>query len=145
MSMPPSAEVPGPVERLARGAIIGVVLYDGQCGFCSRWVKYWAGTLARHGFEIASLDEPWVAEKLGMPHEELITDIRLLAANLLTANDPLISGAEVYLYVTRRIWWAWPFYAVFSLPGFNWLIQAGYRWFARNRYCVSHACKLQSR
>ena len=140
MSMPLSSETSGAVERLARGAIRGVVLYDGQCGFCSRWVKYWAGTLGRHGFEIASLDEPWVAAKLVMPQEELVTDIRLLRA-----SGPLISGADVYLYVTRRIWWAWPFYAVFSSPGFNWLIHAGYRWFARNRYCVSHACKLQPR
>ncbi len=138
--MPLSDETQGPVERLARGVVRGVVLYDGQCGFCSRWVKIWAGTLGRRGFEIASLDEPWVAGKLGMPQEDLITDIRLL-----TASGELISGANVYLYVTRRIWWAWPFYAVFRLPGFNWLIHAGYRWFARNRYCVSHACKLSSR
>ena len=110
------------------------------CGFCSRWVKYWAGTLGRRGFEIASLDEPWVAERIKMPHEELLTDIRLL-----TADGQLISGADVYLYVTRRIWWAWAFYAIFSLPGFNRLIHVGYRWFARNRYCVSHACKLRPR
>jgi len=131
-----SAETLTPVQ----GAVQGVVLYDGQCGFCSRWVKYWAGTLARSGFEIASLDEPWVAERLRMPHEELLTDIRLL-----TAGGQLISGADVYLYVTRRIWWAWPFYAIFSLPGFNRLMHAGYRRFARNRYCVSHACKLRPR
>jgi predicted DCC family thiol-disulfide oxidoreductase YuxK len=118
----------------------GVVLYDGQCGFCSRWVNYWAATLARHGFEIASLDEPWVAEKMSMAHAELITDIRLL-----TAAGDLVSGVDVYLYVTRRIWWAWPFSAIFNLPGFNWLIQVGYRWFARNRYCVSRSCKLQAR
>ena len=117
-----------------------VVLYDGQCGFCSRWVNYWAGTLARRGFEIASLEEPWVADRIKMTPEELVTDIRLL-----TADGQLISGADVYLYVTRRIWWAWLFYAIFSLPGFNRLIGAGYRWFARNRYCVSHACKLQPR
>jgi predicted DCC family thiol-disulfide oxidoreductase YuxK len=116
----------------------GVVLYDGQCGFCTRWVQYWAGTLKRRGLDIASLDELWVAKKLSLPHEELITDIRLL-----TSDGHLISGADVYLYVTRRIWWAWPFSVIFSLPGFNWLIHAGYRWFARNRYCVSHACKLQ--
>jgi len=126
--------------RLAQGLVQGVVLYDGQCGFCSRWVKYWAGMLGRRGFEIASLDEPWVAKRIKMPHEELLTDIRLL-----TANGQLISGADVYLYVTRRIWWAWPFYAVFSLPGFNRMIHLGYRWFARNRYCVSHACKLRPR
>ena len=136
MSVPVSAQT----RRLVRGVILGVVLYDGQCGFCSRWVKFWAGTLGRRGFGIASLDEPWVADRLKMPREELLTDIRLL-----TVSGELISGADVYLYVTRRIWWAWPFYAIFSLPGFNRLIHVGYRWFARNRYCVSHACRLQAR
>jgi predicted DCC family thiol-disulfide oxidoreductase YuxK len=117
----------------------GVVLYDGECGFCSRWVQYWATTLARRGFQIASLDEPWVSEKITMPREELFTDIRLL-----TTNGQLISGANVYLYVTRKIWWAWPFYAVFSLPGFNWLIHFGYSWFARNRHRISRACRIPS-
>jgi predicted DCC family thiol-disulfide oxidoreductase YuxK len=116
----------------------GVVLYDGQCGFCSRWVKHWAGTLERRGFEIASLDEPWIAKRLSISHEELVTDIRLL-----TDNGRLISGADVYLYVMRRIWWAWPVYAIFSLPGFNRLIHEGYRWFARNRYCIPGSCRLQ--
>ena len=129
-----------PVSAETRSLDKGVVLYDGQCGFCSRWVRYWAGTLARRGFKIASLDEPWVAQKIKMPREELLTDIRLL-----TPSDALISGADVYLYVTRRIWWAWPFYAIFSLPGFNRLIHVGYRWFARNRYCVSRAYKLRPR
>ncbi len=117
-----------------------MVLYDGDCGFCSRWVRYWAPMLTEHGFDVASLDESWVADKIHMPLEELLTDIRLL-----TSDGQLVSGADVYLYVTRRIWWAWPFYAVFSLPGFNWLIHIGYRWFARNRHHISHACKLQPR
>lgn len=117
----------------------GVVLYDGECGFCSRWVNYWRPTLTKHGFDVASLDEPWVAEKIEMPREELLTDIRLL-----TSDGPLVSGADVYLYVTRRIWWAWPFYAVFSLPGLNWLIHFGYRWFARNRHHISRSCRIRS-
>ncbi len=117
----------------------GVVLYDGQCGFCSRWVKFWAQTLARRGFTIASLDEPWVATRIDMSREDLFKDIRLL-----TDDGRLISGADVYLYATRRIWWAWPFYATFSLPGFNRLIHIGYRWFARNRHRISGACRLPS-
>src|ERR1700693_915154 len=125
---------------MSADGVQGVVLYDGQCGFCSRWVKYWAGTLARRGFQIAALAEPWVAERLRIPPEELLTDIRLL-----TAGGQLISGADVYLYVTRRIWWAWQCYAMFSVPGFNRWIYVGYRWFARNRYCVSHASKLEPR
>jgi predicted DCC family thiol-disulfide oxidoreductase YuxK len=124
----------------SRPSACDVVLYDGQCGFCSRWVSYWAETLAKHGFEIGSLDEAWVADKIKMSHEELLTDIRVL-----TADGQLISGADVYLHVTRQIWWAWPFYAIFSLPGFNRLIHVGYRWFARNRHHISHACKLDPR
>jgi predicted DCC family thiol-disulfide oxidoreductase YuxK len=126
-----------PVGDRIGPAVQGFVLYDGQCGFCSRWAKFWWATLARRGFQIASLDEPWVREKIAMPHDELLTDIRLL-----TTNGKLISGAEVYLYVARRIWWAWPFYAIFSLPGFSSLIHAGYRWFARHRYWFSRTCRL---
>jgi len=89
----------------------------------------------RQGFKIAALQEPWVGEKLKLPYEELVTDIRLL-----TASGELVSGANVYLYVARRIWWAWPFYAIFSLPGFNRVIHTAYRRFARNRYHIS--CRL---
>jgi predicted DCC family thiol-disulfide oxidoreductase YuxK len=115
----------------------GWVLYDGECGFCSRWLGFWQPTLARHGFGIAALQEPWVTQQLQLPPEERLYDIRLL-----TREGESVSGANVYLQVTRRIWWAWPFYGVFSLPRFNWLIHLGYRWFARNRYCISHACRL---
>jgi predicted DCC family thiol-disulfide oxidoreductase YuxK len=115
----------------------GCILYDGHCGFCSRWVNFWRPTLAHHGFNIAALEEPWVVEKLRMSYEELVADIRLL-----TASGELISGADVYLYVARRIRWAWPFYAIFSLPGFHRLIHAAYRAFARNRYHIS--CRLHS-
>ena len=118
-------------------SIRGWVLYDGHCGFCSRWVKFWEATIRRRGFAIAALEEPWVGEKLTMPYDELVRDIRLL-----TADGRLISEADVYLFVARRIWWAWPFYALFSLPGFNWMIHTGYRWFAKNRHYVSHACGL---
>jgi predicted DCC family thiol-disulfide oxidoreductase YuxK len=115
----------------------GWVLYDGECGVCSRWLRFWQPTLARHGFDSVALQEPWVAKKLQVPASELLYDIRLL-----TRGGEVAAGADVYLQVTRRIWWAWPFYAIFSLPGFNWLIHVCYRWFARNRYCISHACRL---
>ncbi len=95
----------------------GWVLYDGDCGFCSRWLQFWQRTLAKHGFHSVPLQEPWVAERLKVPADQLLYDIRLL-----TRDGELASGADVYLQVTRRIWWARPFFTVFSLPGFNWLI-----------------------
>jgi predicted DCC family thiol-disulfide oxidoreductase YuxK len=114
------------------------ILYDNDCGFCSRWVHFWQPTLAKCNIAIAALQEPWVIERLGLTGESLLHDIRLLSR-----ENTLVSGADVYLHVTRRIWWSWPFYALFSLPGFNWLLHSGYRWFARNRHAISRTCKLQ--
>jgi predicted DCC family thiol-disulfide oxidoreductase YuxK len=120
------------------GAWDAWVFYDGQCGFCSSWVEFWRPVLERKRITIAALQESWVIERLHLPSgSDLLADILLLSA-----TGKLVSGADVYLQVTRRIWWAWPFYALFSLPGLNWLLHMGYRWFNRNRYRVSRACSL---
>jgi predicted DCC family thiol-disulfide oxidoreductase YuxK len=114
------------------------ILYDNQCGFCSRWVQFWQPTLAQRNIHIAGLQEPWVVERLKLAESERLHDIRLLSN-----ENKIVSGVDVYLHVTRQIWWAWPFYAVFSLPGFNTLLHLGYRWFANNRRRISRACKLE--
>jgi len=74
---------------------------------------------------------------LEIPSENLLDDILVV-----TRSGELISGADAYLYVTRKIWWAWPFYAIFHLLGFNWVLWRGYRWFNRNRYRFSKHCPL---
>jgi predicted DCC family thiol-disulfide oxidoreductase YuxK len=127
--------MPGTSSEFVRTAC---VLYDGECSFCTRWVSFWSGALRRRNIETAALQEPWVEQRLRLSEEQILYDIRLL-----TADGDLISGANVYLYVWRRIWWAWPLYAVFSRPGCNKLIHLGYRWFARNRHCVSQVCRIR--
>jgi acetyl esterase len=115
----------------------GWVLYDGQCGFCSAWVQRIAGVIGRRGFHALPLQTPWVQQRTGMDEATLLQDIRLLLH-----DGRLISGADAYLYVMRRIWWALPAALLFSLPGFHWLFARAYRWFATNRYHVSRACGL---
>jgi predicted DCC family thiol-disulfide oxidoreductase YuxK len=123
-----------------RAALKGWVLYDGECPFCVRWLHLWAPHLRRRGFEIDTLQAGWTAQALGMTREDTLRDIRLL-----TADGSSYAGADVYLYVARKIWWLWPFGLLFSLPGFNSLIWAGYRWFAANRQCISGRCAVQGR
>ena len=65
------AEAKAPAAR-------GWVLYDDACGICSRWVPFWAPTLARLGIEIAPLQTPWVAERLRLPKDARLTDLWLL-------------------------------------------------------------------
>jgi predicted DCC family thiol-disulfide oxidoreductase YuxK len=115
----------------------GWILYDGGCGFCFRWVHFWKNVVGRRGFALKDLQTASADGSLNISQENLLDDIRVL-----TRTGKLESGASAYLYVTRRIWWAWPFYAIFSLPGFNWMLWRGYRWFNRNRYRLSRHCPL---
>ena len=120
--------------------IKGWVLYDGDCGFCSRWVPFWEHTLARRGFRIAPLQADWVAEKFALSQDKLTADLRLLLAGGETR-----AGAAVYRYLMRRIWWATPLYLLSQLPILRNLFDAAYRAFADNRYWISRTCHLPVR
>ena len=124
-------------------ASVAWVLYDGACGFCSRWVPFWKGTLAKRGIGIATLQEPWVVERLeakGVATENLLDDLRILVAG----SGNVIPGADAYRWAFRRIWWATPLWLLSVTPGFRRLFDRGYRAFAENRYRVSKACRLDS-
>lgn len=118
----------------------GWILYDGECGFCFRWVHFWKKVVGRRGFALRDLQSAAADGSLQISPENLLDDIRVL-----TRAGQLESGANAYLYVAQRIWWAWPFYAIFRLPGFNWVLWRGYRWFNRNRYRISRHCQLPER
>ena len=115
----------------------GWILYDGECGFCFRWVHLWEKVVKARGFFLKELQSASADLSLELSPQHLLDDILVL-----TPGGNLESGANAYLFVARQIWWAWPFYALFSLPGFNWILERGYRWFNRNRYRLSSHCRL---
>ena len=96
--------------------------------------------MRRRGFEVAPLQAGWVRERLGLSEEDLLADLRLLLS-----DGGVITGAEVYRYATRRIWWAWPLYLFSVLPGARCVFDWGYRTFAVNRRRVSAVCGLRGR
>jgi predicted DCC family thiol-disulfide oxidoreductase YuxK len=110
-------------------------LYDGACGFCTRWVHWWEKPVGRRGFAIKDLQSAAADGSLRISQENLLDDIRIV-----TPAGEYISGADAYLFIARRIWWTWPFYGIFSLPGFRRLLWLGYRWLNRNRYRISRYC-----
>jgi predicted DCC family thiol-disulfide oxidoreductase YuxK len=124
-------------KQIEDGPRGGWVLYDGACGICSGWVPRWASTLSCLGLAVASLQSPWVAKRTGLPQDVLLTDIRLLQ------NDgSIVSGADVYRYVMRRVWWAYPIYLLSVTPVLKSAFDWGYRTFARHRMSISGSCGL---
>lgn len=118
---------------------IGWVLYDDACGFCREWIPFWGSTLRKIGLAIAPLQAPWVAGRLAMSPDELVSDIRLLFV-----DGQHLAGAEVYRYAVQHIWWAYPLYLFSVTPVLRRLWDWGYRAFRDNRYHVSAACRLPS-
>ena len=115
----------------------GWVLYDGACGICSRWVPFWAPTLTRLGLDVAPLQAPWVAERLRLEPDALVSDLRLLLA-----DGRHLAGADVYRDVMRRLWWAYPLYLLAAAPGLRRIFDRAYRAFADRRHRISAACRL---
>jgi predicted DCC family thiol-disulfide oxidoreductase YuxK len=115
----------------------GWVLYDADCGVCSRWVPAWAQWLERSGLAIAPLQTSWVPARTGLTPGDLLSDIRLLEL-----DGTLYSGADVYRYLMRRIWWGYPLYLLSRTPGFRQLFNWAYRTFARHRMRISASCSL---
>jgi len=131
---------PKPVEHVDPGATgpAGWILYDGDCGVCSRWVPAWGPTLARLGLVVTPLQAPWVAVRIGLEPGALLTDIRLLLR-----DGRQLAGADVYRYVLRRLWWAWPLYLMAAAPGLRRLFDSAYRALADRRHRISEACGLR--
>lgn len=76
--------------------------------------------------------------QLHLSEDELNQDLRLLLK-----SGTQISGAEVYRYVMKRIWWAYPFYLLSILPVLSSIFDWSYRTFANNRYRISKKCGLK--
>lgn len=116
----------------------GWVLYDGSCGVCARWVPFWAPMLGRLGLAVASLQAPWVVERLALSSDVALRDIWLLLR-----DGRQLQGADVYRYVMRRLWWAYPLYVLAVAPGLRRLFDRAYRTFADHRMRISAACGLR--
>ncbi len=115
----------------------GWVLYDGDCGFCTRLAWKFAAPLERRGYRLVPLQAPWVEARLGLPREELLEELRLL-----TAEGHHVSGADAFVYLARQIWWALPLYLVAFVPGVKPLLRRGYRWIAARRHRIGGSCTL---
>jgi predicted DCC family thiol-disulfide oxidoreductase YuxK len=73
------------------GRLAELVLYDGACAFCTRWVRFWQPTLARHSFGVSTLQAAHADGTISIPQEHLLDDIRVR-----NSAGELIGGADAY-------------------------------------------------
>ncbi len=125
-------------DCLPRPEAHGYLLYDGGCGFCSWWISKLHRLLEEIDIAIAPLQREWVLKTLSLPPDRCAEEIRLILQ-----DGTLLSGANVYIYLMRKMRWIRPLALLLGLPMFNLMTWKAYRVVNRNRFRISRVCKLQ--
>lgn len=112
----------------------GWVLYDGDCSLCTGWASRFGRVLRRAGFTLATLQSG--AGRLDVCPASEPTEMLVL-----TPDGRTFGGADGLVQIARRVWWAWPLFALAQIPGVLSLLRAVYRWLAANRHCLGDTCR----
>lgn len=97
------------------------VLYDAECACCSAWARRAERVLKGQGVVFQPL--PAHADEM----------------KVVTAGGETFGGVAALVYLARRVWWAWPLRVIRHVPGMMRVLDRGYRWLARRRFCTSWA------
>jgi predicted DCC family thiol-disulfide oxidoreductase YuxK len=119
----------------------GTLIFDGDCGFCTRSRDLLIKLDRRHRMSTVPLQRPGVPEQAGVSREELGKSVYWLAE-----DGSRCSGAEaVNAALSAALGSSIPS-RIYRLPGVRTLQDAAYRWVAANRHrlpgttpwCSSH-------
>ena len=119
----------------------GVLFFDGACGMCTRSRDF----LVRHdrtgNLETEPLQGVGVAERLGLPHDQLLAALRWL-----DSSGDVYSGAEAWAAAWSVALGTRLPLLIYRIPGIRFVQNVLYRWVAEHRYrfpgktpyCESH-------
>lgn len=113
------------------------IFYDASCGLCSAGERRFGRLVERRGFELVPLQEPWVAELLGLARGQVPDEMKLR-----THEGQILGGVGAFIYISRFIWWATPLALLARVPGVLPVLRWMYRRLASNRYRISGRCSL---
>ena len=113
----------------------GWLFFDVECKFCTRIARGLSPILERRGMALAPLQDPRVAELLGLSHDQLMKEMQFLLS-----DGSRYGGADAAVALAREIWWAAPLLWISKIPGMMEILRKGYRWVAANRSCAAEAC-----
>jgi predicted DCC family thiol-disulfide oxidoreductase YuxK len=138
-------ELPSPAER----PDADVVIYDGDCRFCTGQVRRLHRWDKGHRLAFISLHDPLVSERW----PDLTHDMLMAEMFVVDRSGQRHGGATAARYLSRRLpqlWWLAPLLHIpFSMPLWRWM----YRQVAKRRYwlagkarpdeaCDGDACKV---
>jgi predicted DCC family thiol-disulfide oxidoreductase YuxK len=117
----------------------GWLFFDAECGFCTRVARLLSPTMKRRGLALAPLQDPRVANLLGLRREELLLEIKFLSP-----DGRQYGGADAAVALAREIWWAWPVVLLAKVPWLMKSFRSLYHWIAARRRCSAMSCRVRA-
>jgi predicted DCC family thiol-disulfide oxidoreductase YuxK len=116
----------------------GWLFFDAECKFCTRTAQWIAPILEKRGMSLAPLQDARVGALLGIPHDELLREIRFLLS-----DGSQSGGADALVALAKEIWWWRPLVWLARVPGMMEVLRKSYAWVAAQRNCVSASCTVE--
>ena len=133
--------------KLANQTGQDVVVYDGECVFCTSSVKILQRLDSNSRLRFVSLHDPVVANDYpDLTHEQMMEQMWVVSA-----NGPKFGGADAIAYLSIRLPLLYPIAPIIRFPGTMPLWRTLYRWVARLRYriagkqCDNGTCSIHHR
>ncbi|XZE19627.1 thiol-disulfide oxidoreductase DCC family protein [Pirellulaceae bacterium SH449] len=110
-----------------------VVLYDGQCKFCTQGVKNLQRMDGKDRLQLVSLHDPSVAEL----YPDLSFDQLMEQMWVVSYEGKKYGGADAVRYLSRHLPMLWPLAPMLHFPGSMPLWRFLYRQIAKRRYKIA--------
>jgi predicted DCC family thiol-disulfide oxidoreductase YuxK len=111
------------------------VFFDGDCPLCRKEIAFVRRLDRKSRVLFTDIAAPgFDAASIGRTHDDLMARIQAR-----TEDGAFIEGVEVFRRMYAAVGLS-PVVAITRLPGITHLLDAGYRWFAKNRLRLTGRC-----
>lgn len=111
------------------------VFFDGDCPLCRREITLLRRLDRRGAIRFTVIASPgFDANAIGLTQQDVMARI-----HGRTADGAIVEGVEVFRRLYAAVGFA-PLVAISRIPPIAWMLDAGYRWFAKNRLRLTGRC-----
>ena len=106
------------------------VLYDASCPFCIGTINAFKATLEKRNCKIKPLQNKTVMNILGVEEGDEFPEMKVIGN-----NRKVYGGARGVVYISRKIWWTYPLWALSHLPLTMNILDYIYKLIAKRGHC----------